>query len=215
LAGLPGSIQPAGIVEFLDNGEPIPQCSSRPVFDSGATCTVTYGTSGNHSVVARYAGDRNFSGSSSSTAPVNVVAPAAGHPQVFGTITSTMQWTFFFSPAYTKVMTLLVNGVPPRATVTVGCRGARCPFKTREHTTPRTVLCGKKKHRHRCPFPGIVNLASEFGQHRLPVGTRITVALTKANWIGKYYRFTIRARRGPRVQIGCLAPGATSPGRGC
>ena len=59
------------------------------------------------------------------------------------------------------------------------------------------------------------NVTPDFGHRRLPVGTRITVAIVRANWTGKYYGFTVRARRGPRIKVACLAPGASDPGVGC
>jgi hypothetical protein len=52
-------------------------------------------------------------------------------------------------------------------------------------------------------------------KHRLYVGTQITVQVIRPRWIGKYYTFTMRAAQGPRIQIACLAPGATRPGVGC
>jgi hypothetical protein len=58
-------------------------------------------------------------------------------------------------------------------------------------------------------------LAPVFHNRRLAVGAQITVAITRPLWIGKYYQFTIRARRAPRVRIACLAPGAVRPRFGC
>jgi hypothetical protein len=60
-----------------------------------------------------------------------------------------------------------------------------------------------------------IGVARHLRQRRLGVGTQITVAITRPGWIGKYYRFTMRAGRGPRVQIACLAPGETRPGAAC
>ncbi len=43
----------------------------------------------------------------------------------------------------------------------------------------------------------------------------VTVTMTERNVIGKAFVFTIRSARRPKAVIGCLAPGATVPGRGC
>jgi hypothetical protein len=40
----------------------------------------------------------------------------------------TMQWTFHYTPAYTKVLSLAVNGVPTGAAVLLACHGRGCPL---------------------------------------------------------------------------------------
>jgi hypothetical protein len=60
-----------------------------------------------------------------------------------------------------------------------------------------------------------IALARYFQQHRLRVGTRITVAITRPEWIGKYYMFKMRAGRAPTVKVACLLPGETQPGAAC
>ena len=59
------------------------------------------------------------------------------------------------------------------------------------------------------------NVTPGFASRRLAVGARVTVEIIRPNWIGEYYRFTMRARRGPGVQIARLAPGGSVPGAGC
>ena len=54
-----------------------------------------------------------------------------------------------------------------------------------------------------------------FGNHRLQVGAKVTIEITQPSWIGKYYTFTVRARKGPSISIGCIAPGKTRLGIGC
>ncbi len=90
----PGPVGPAGSVEFFDNGRPIAACLSQPLIGGGATCTVSYKSVGKHSITARYGGDANFTGSGSSARVVKVV-PAHAR----GTITATMQWSFFYTPS--------------------------------------------------------------------------------------------------------------------
>jgi hypothetical protein len=58
-----------GTVAFSDNGAPISTCTAQPVDTTigKATCTVTYGAVGSHSISAVYSGDFDYSGSVSAT----------------------------------------------------------------------------------------------------------------------------------------------------
>ena len=207
----PGPVEPTGSVEFFDGGQPIASCADQPLTNGGATCTVTYETLGAHSISARYVGDANFTDSSSAVEPVSAVrAPTS----VLGTITATMQWTFYYTPSYTKVTNLVVHGVPSAATVLVKCSGRGCPFAHHASALSKRTRCGKKNN-GMCFTSGRFNITPGFASRRLAVGTRVTVEIIRPNWIGKYYRFTMRAHRGPRVQIACLAPGGSVPDAGC
>jgi Bacterial Ig-like domain (group 3)/Invasin, domain 3 len=210
-ASRPGPLEPSGLVEFFDRGQPIASCLSQPLTGGGATCTVTYKSVGTHSITARYGGDANFASSSSSARAVNAV-PVPVH--VFGIITSTMQWSFYHTPSYTKVIALVVNGASPGATVLIKCHGRGCPFVKRANAVRRTRRCGPKGKR-RCSTHGRIDLTPVLRNHRLHVGARINIEIVRPGWIGKYYMFTVRSGRGPRIQTSCLAPGGTRPGVGC
>jgi len=213
-----GVIEPSGAVEFLDAGQPIGSCSSQPLLDGAATCAVTYGGAGAHAITARYLGDANFAASSSPTEFVRAIPTPAGGPGApagaGGAITSTMQWTFRYAPSYTMVRALVVNGTSLGATVLVDCHGRGCPFARRAIDVADDKDCSVKMRRM-CSADGTVLITPGFGNRHLGVGARITVAIMKPSWVGKYYAFTIEAARGPRVQIGCLAPGASRPGGDC
>jgi adhesin/invasin len=210
-ASRPGPLGPSGSVEFFDRGQPIASCLSQPLTGEGATCTVTYKSAGTHSITARYGGDADFKSSSSSARAVNA-GPVPVH--VLGIITSTMQWTFYHTPSYTKVIALVVNGASPGATVLVNCHGRGCPFVKRANAVRRTRPCGPKGKR-RCPTHGRIDLTPALRNHRLHVGARINIDIVRPGWIGKYYMFTVRSGRGPRIQTSCLAPGGARPGVGC
>jgi hypothetical protein len=199
-ASRPGPVQPTGAVEFLDGGTPIGSCANQPLSRGAASCTVSYAIVGAHQITARYAGDANFNGSSS---PVDQVSVVAVPTTVLGTITATMQWAFHFTPNYTLVRNLVVNGVPAGAKVVVRCQGHGCPFAKRATLLTRGKRCGPKAKRS-CITPGTLNLTSSFGGRHLRVGARITVTIVRSSWVGKSYRFTVRARRGPLVEIGSL-----------
>jgi hypothetical protein len=204
---LSGSLVPAGTIQFLDNGLPIGSCISQPLGPfSAATCTVRYQKLGAHLITAAYGGDANFDGSSSGPMTVAV--------QALGTLKASMQWTFHYTPTYTQVHALVVDGVPPGATVLLKCRGHGCPFAERVIVARKRTPCGPQG-RHSCATHGVMDLAPRFVQRHLAPAVRITVAIIKAGWVGKYYRFTMRAGHRPRVWYACTAPGTTTPGAPC
>ncbi|MGA8340058.1 MAG: Ig-like domain repeat protein [Solirubrobacteraceae bacterium] len=206
-----GPVQPTGSVEFLDGGQPIASCAGQTLSAGQATCTVTYATAGAHQITARYVGDSNFTGSTSQAEPVSAVPLPT---DVLGTITSTMQWAFYYTPSYTQVRALVVNGVLPGATVLVKCHGKGCPFAHHSTLLAKRARCGKKKN-GMCSAHGSFLITPGFVSHHLRVGSRITVEIIRASWVGKFYGFTVRSRQGPRIQIGCLAPGGSVPGQSC
>jgi hypothetical protein len=208
-AHLPGTLMPSGTVEFMDAGKPIAGCAKRPVAGGGATCTLTYHNPGTHSIRARFGGDSSFRSSSSAIKRVKVRAIP-----VKGSITATMQWTFRYTPRYTDVIAMVVNGVPRGGTVHVRCSGKGCPFATHQTKVGKRKPC-TKKDKSDCPARGRVGLTGLFKHHHLRVGAQITIVILKRQYIGKYYNFLVRARRQPRVRIDCLAVDATKPGVGC
>ncbi len=189
-----GSPAPSGSVQFTDNGKAIGSCPGQAVGTSStATCTVTYDRPGLHDIAASYSGDASFGGSTS--------APSALAVQALGTITATMQWTFYHTPTYTQVLALMVSGAPTRATILVKCHGHGCPFRKRAIATGGTKRCGPRG-RHRCAAHPTIDLTRRFRHKRLRVGAKIIVEISKPGWVGKRYTFTVRARRSPRVRIG-------------
>ena len=127
-----------------------------------------------------------------------------------------MQWSFLHTPHYTRPLVFVIGGVRVGATVTVRCHGRGCPFGKSATVIKKPKPC-KQTKKHKCPVthPGTVNLMQRFHNHRLQVGTQVTIEITQPSWIGKYYTFTIRAGKGPRIAIGCIAPGGTRLGVGC
>jgi hypothetical protein len=210
--GRNGPTSPSGSVVFLDGGTPIGACIRQPLTKSGgfvtATCKVTYRANGKHSITARYDGDTSFSGSSSSLQLVNVHTPR-GHCCV----TAGMHWTFFYSPSYTKVLAFIVNNVPGGTNVIVGCHGRGCPFTVTTIAVKATVCKPKRKCTPRHPVT--MQLAGRFHRRHLALGTRITVQIVRAGWVGKYYGFIVQPGRGPSVKKACLALGSSRPGVGC
>jgi len=126
----------------------------------------------------------------------------------------TMQWSFRYTSAYTEVLSLVVDGAPAVAAVQVACHGSGCPFTRDLIVIGQTRRC-RLREKHACRGDGTIELAPDFRRHRLSAGTRLTVAITRPTWIGKYYVFVVRKRRAPRVRVTCLAPGQTQPSGVC
>ena len=195
-------VTPTGDVVFLDGKQAIKGCSSSAV-NGVAHCAVSYKALGTHSISAVYLGDTDFSGSSTNVHTLAVVVP-----KPTGFVSSLMTWTFRFQPRYTRVSTLLVTGVQPGLTISVGCSGAGCP-KHRYVDTVTRATCGKHGA---CKD---INLATRFAHRKLGVGAALTVRLTHPGWLGKYYSFVVRPGRRPKIDTACLAVGQTRPGAGC
>ncbi|MGO9907802.1 MAG: Ig-like domain-containing protein [Solirubrobacteraceae bacterium] len=123
------------------------------------------------------------------------------------------QWTFQYNPVYTMVRSLIVIGVPVGSRLLVGCHGRGCPFTTRLIVIGAGAGCASTSRW--CGTDRTIDLTREFKRSRLHVRTRVTVLITRPQWIGKYYAFTTRASRPPSVRLACLAPGATHPGASC
>ena len=210
-AARPGPLEPTGSVEFLDDGQPVGSCASKSLSRGKATCSVSYASTGTHEVSAQYSGDANFLGSSSPAAQVGATPIPT---TVLGTITSTMQWQFYYTPRYTIVRALVVTGVSRGATVVVRCHGHGCPFASHTTVLPTGKKCAQKAG-SMCFTGGSFNVTPAFAGRRLKVGARISVNIVRRNWVRKTYGFVVRSRRGPTIQIGCLAPDGSGSAVGC
>jgi len=202
------TLQPTGFVEFLDHGKAIPACARQRMIKLAATCTATYVLPGKHAITATYRGDSNFNPTTSPGSSLDVTPIP-----IKGEIASTLQWTFFFSPSYTEVIGLALSGVPAGASVQLGCHGPGCPFATRREPLPGAPAC-QSAGSAACPL-STLSLTSSLAGRRLGVGAQLTLLIGHANYVGKYYSFTIRARAQPQVRIACLAPGSPIPGAAC
>jgi hypothetical protein len=196
-----GGITPTGTVVFVDGGKPIKGCVAA-LSGSAARCSVTYRALGPHAIAADYLGDDTFSGSSSRTHQTKVVVAKPS-----GYVTALMAWTFNYSPTSTQVATLRVTGLVPGVAVALTCDGHGCPL---HHHVYRTT---KRSCRHHKCKP--LDLAKRLHHHRLGVGASLTVRLTHRGWLGKYYRFVIRAGHKPKITTACLAVGVTRPAVRC
>ena len=212
-AGNSGPTVPTGSIEFFDRGHPITGCLKRPLSKLTATCAVRYAATGSHRITAGYPGDSNFSASKSPVKSVLAGKTGIG-PVVLGFISSTLQWKFYYTPKYTQVLFLQAFGVANASAVRFTCRGTGCPFSTVQSTAAAAAGCARSVH-HICSTASGLNLLPVFAKRHLRPGTQIVLGITRPNWIGKYYAFTIRAGQPPLIDLSCLAPGRTRPGVGC
>ena len=199
---------PTGTIEFLDHGKPLAGCTKQRMVKLAATCSTTYVLPGKQTLTAAYRGDANFDAVTSSASALNVTPIP-----VDGAVTSTLSWTFYFTPSYTSVVHLVLLGVPYGSSVQLGCHGHGCPFASRPVALPKARPCADAPVTG-CPASNVSMTASLVGR-QLGIGAQITVMVAHARYVGKYYSFTIRARAQPRVRIACLAPDSPIPGADC
>ncbi|MBV8219370.1 MAG: Ig-like domain-containing protein [Solirubrobacterales bacterium] len=126
---------------------------------------------------------------------------------------ASLVWTFRYTSLYTMVSRLVVTGVPVASSLRIGCHGRGCPFT--KHLIVISASTGCPASSPGCGTDRTIDLTGEFHRARLHAGTRVTVAITRPQSIGKYYAFTTHAGRPPSVRLACLAAGATRPGAGC
>jgi hypothetical protein len=194
-----GSVLPSGSIDFLDGGQPIAGCTNQVLSSLTATCSVSYASAGAHTITARYDGDANFTGSTSSASGVQIVTGAPRAPVVRGRLGSTLGWKLFYHPRYSEMSELEAFAIAKGTTILIQCTGKGCPFASREikRASGQFDLLRPFRHRH------------------LHAGARITVRFTRKDWVGKYYSITIRPGRKPKIIETCLAPGGVKPGAGC
>jgi hypothetical protein len=181
---------------FEDRGHPIAGCQRRPIHAGTATCTLSYGLTGRHVITAHFAGAGNFIASTSGPTPERIAEPRA-----HGAITATLDWTFHFTPRYTNVDALVLHRALGGSTLTMRCTGKGCPFASR---TLHIRHSGQT-----------LDLEHGFQGRRLGVRATLVITITRPSYVGKYYRFAIRARQEPKILISCLALGSERPGVGC
>jgi hypothetical protein len=109
------------------------------------------------------------------------------------------QWAF--APAYSRLLRLVVHNAPKDARVVFRCKGRSCPSGRTRRRTSKGVLKPIVLHRG-------------FRKARLRPGTKITVAITAAQTIGRTYTYVVKRGAAPTTRIVCRAPGARK-GRSC
>ena len=208
-AATPAPPPPTGTVRFSDRGKAISGCAAQKISKLVASCSVTFVAAGKHPISASYGGDANYAPVTSASSTLAVAAIP-----VKGDITARTSWIFLFTPSYTRVLSLTVGGLYEGSDVVLGCQGRGCPFRDEDFPVLRPKICPPSRPALSCP-PNNFFLTKYFAGRRLAVGAQLTILITHPGYIGKYYSFTVRARKSPAIKIACLAPGSTLPGVGC
>jgi hypothetical protein len=177
------------------NGTGIASCSG-PVAPNAGIDTSTPGPKTFTVNAADVAGN---TASASTTYTVAVPPPPPPPPSE---ITSTVSHNWSVLGRRTTMLQLLARRVPQGARVQIRCRGRRCPFKRKNITARRA---------------GNVNIARRLNrrQRRVRAGQRLEVRITKAGFIGRYVRYTIRNNKLPTRIVRCMPAGSTRPQRRC
>lgn len=112
------------------------------------------------------------------------------------------EWLFF--KRYTIVSKLSVSKVPAGATVKVRCSGRGCRFKSKKLTLRKATRTVNLKR--------FFNFTRKKRRvvSRLAVGTMVEIRITAPQTIGKYVRYTMRAKAIPSTRKACLAPGTNA-----
>ncbi len=162
-----------------------------------ATGSVFYNPFRTFSGVDRFTYRGVAAGLAGPSATVSVTVPAGPKPKPKRIRGVTLAFGFAAFTDHTVLTKLAVKGVPRRSTVRVVCK---CGGKARTF----------KKKRAR----GTVNL-KRFVNVRLPVGSRLTVTVTKAHTVGTAKLLRIRSRAAPKVTTRCLKPGSSKLRKRC
>ena len=128
---------------------------------------------------------------------------------------ATMQWTFYYTPHYTMIRKLVIQGGLRGSVIQIRCRGGGCPFGARHVAVPASAHCVTRGRSRRCPSGVTYDVAASLRGHHLSAGATVMIDILRRGWIGKYYAFRMRSGRGPQIRISCLQPGATAPSAGC
>jgi hypothetical protein len=166
------------------------QDGDSPVAVSGAVVGLTADTTYHFRVLASNAGGASDGGDKT----FRTLAPR---------IEAGLTWSFGWTRRYTIVESLTAHSVPKGGYVEISCKGRGCPFaRHRSATVASHRSCRGKRCAKRPARQGpTVSLAGLFKGRHLGIGTRISVVILKAGWVGKSFVFTVRNNRTPNVEI--------------
>lgn len=132
--------------------------------------------------------------------PSTIGLPRRVPPRVGASVSA--RWRL--GSARTRVARMVVRHIPAGGTVVINC--AR-----KHHPVPRPC---KSRSFHLSAATKRLSVTRLF-RAALRVGTKITVSVTRPDWIGKRYVFTVRSHRRPAVSRLCLPAGSTIAQRQC
>lgn len=122
----------------------------------------------------------------------------SGKDAAYPELTATTNFTYIFRRTYTIVTSVVISRLRGGETATIRCTGRRCPFTSKRFKLKK----GKRTFGRKL-----------LRQRRLPVGTKLSVRVTKRATIGTSTVLTVRRGKAPRISRACLRPGATKPSK--
>jgi streptogramin lyase len=123
----------------------------------------------------------------------------SGKDATFPELTATTNFTYRFFRTATRVTKIEITRLRGGETATLRCTGRRCPFKVKTY---------KKLKKGKRAFG-----AKILKRRLLPVGTKLSVRVTKAASIGTATALTVRRARAPKISRSCVKPGASKPSK--
>jgi hypothetical protein len=153
-------------------------------------------------------------GGTSKRATAAITVPKPGGTLAF----ALLGWNFNPLSNYSQVESMTASGVPVGTRIAASCAGHGCRLRIAPVDVTNATTCPSKQHRCKRkarPNTHSVDLTPKLRGVHFPVGSNLTVTLTKRGFIGKAYVFTMRANRLPAWKASCLAPGSLVPGKGC
>jgi hypothetical protein len=118
-----------------------------------------------------------------------------GRADGFALLRSLVTTGWQFGADFTAVRALVVRNAPAGARIATACTGRGCPFKGTRRLTVKRDLAP-------------VSLLRFFHHAKLRAGARVTVAITRAGFVGRTYAYRIRIGDLPALTTTCRAPGA-------
>jgi hypothetical protein len=126
--------------------------------------------------------------------------PPPPPPVVTERITPNVSASWSVRRGYVLLRRLVVSRIPVGATVTVGCAGEGCPFRSR-----RLSRSGG----------GTASATKAFAKRRLRSGAAVAVRVTKPGAIGRLVSFKVSSAKTPTRRVQCLPVGSLLPAATC
>jgi hypothetical protein len=118
-----------------------------------------------------------------------------GRAEPFRPVVAIVSSSWSVAGSITHLRALVVHTAPKRAKIVLTCKGRGCPIhKPRRRTVKRNLQR--------------ISMSAGFGDASLRPGTRLTLKITAAGFIGRTYTYRVLSSGLPNTTVRCRAPGA-------
>jgi hypothetical protein len=118
-----------------------------------------------------------------------------GKADHFALLRSLVTTRWQFGAHFTAMQAFVVRNAPAGARIAASCKGGGCAFKGTKRVTVKRDLAP-------------TSLLRFFHRAKLSAGTRVTVTITHAGFVGRTYAYRIRIGDLPALKTTCRNPGA-------